>query len=92
MVNMSGEIDSFTTINNRTEFEKYFLDYQNKLTYNVASMMNIILAFQKGLIHSSDFEDEDSFWLHLSHIVNINSTVSVVNGFLGNTKNVVDDV
>ena len=55
----------------------------------MASMMNTILAFRKGLIHSSDFEDEDSLRLHLLHVVNhvlgigkktkndTNSTVSV---------------
>ena len=36
----------------------------------MASMMNTILAFRKGLIHSSDFEDEDSLRLHLLHLVN----------------------
>ena len=70
MVNVSGESDPFTLINDGSEFDKYFLDYQNKLTSNVASMMNTILVFRKGLIHSSDFEDEDSLWLHLSRVVN----------------------
>ena len=82
MVNVSGESDPLTLIKNRTEFEKYFLEYENKLTSNVASMMNTILAFRKGLIHSSDFEDEDSLRPHLLH---------VVNHVLGITKKTIDN-
>ena len=36
----------------------------------MASMRNPILDFQKGLIHSSDFEEEESLRLHLLHVVN----------------------
>ena len=48
----------------------------------MASMMNSILAFRKGLIHSSDFEDEDRLRLHLLHVVNY---------VLGIAKKTIDD-
>ena len=45
-------------------------------------MMNTILDFQKGLIHSSDFEEDESLRLHLLH---------VVNHVLGSAKKSTDD-
>ena len=48
----------------------------------MASLMNTILDFQKGLIHSSDFEEEESLRLHLLH---------VVNHVLGIFKKTIDD-
>ena len=46
------------------------LDFENILIHDLASMMNTILSFRKGLTRSCDFEDEESLRFHLLRLVN----------------------
>ena len=82
MVNESSESDPLTLVKDRLEFDKYFLDFENILIHNLASMMNTILSFRRGLTCSCDFEDEESVRFHL---------LRLVNNVLGMAKETIDN-